>query len=302
MRPHPSPTVSAGPNSASTQLYPWLFVALWSTGFIGAKYGLPDAEPLTFLTIRYTLVLFLMGAIVLWTRAPWPPLGRAWGHIAISGLLVHGVYLGGVFTAIGHGLPAGITALVVGLQPLLTALGAGLFLGERVRATQWLGLALGLLGVGLVLAHKVAAGLSNAALLMMLLPALLALLGITAGTLYQKRFCPGFDLRTGSLIQFLPCLAMTGLAACLSGETLQVHWSGAFVFALSWLVLVLSLGAVSLLNVLIRQGSAIHVASLFYLVPPTTAVFAWALFGETLTGLALLGMAVTVFGVWLARR
>ncbi|MCV2351230.1 DMT family transporter [Paucibacter sp. Y2R2-4] len=297
-----APTSSQKPDLASTRLYPWLFVALWSTGFIGAKYGLPDAEPLTFLTIRYALVLFLMGAIVLWTRAPWPPLGRAWGHIAISGLLVHGVYLGGVFTAIGHGLPAGITALVVGLQPLLTALGAGLFLGERVRATQWLGLALGLLGVGLVLAHKVAAGLSNAALLMMLLPALLALLGITAGTLYQKRFCPGFDLRTGSLIQFLPCLALTGLAAWLSGETLQVHWSGAFVFALSWLVLVLSLGAVSLLNVLIRQGSAIHVASLFYLVPPTTAVFAWALFGETLTGLALLGMAVTVFGVWLARR
>jgi len=302
MRRHLALNFSTGPNSANTQLYPWLFVALWSTGFIGAKYGLPDAEPLTFLTIRYALVLLLMGAIVLWTRAPWPQGRRAWGHIAVSGLLVHGVYLAGVFTAIGHGLPAGITALVVGLQPLLTALGAGLFLGERVRSTQWLGLALGLLGVGLVLAHKVAAGLSNAALLTMLLPAVLALLGITAGTLYQKRFCPGFDLRTGSLIQFLPCLALTGLTAWLSGETLQVHWSGAFVFALSWLVLVLSLGAVSLLNVLIRQGSAIHVASLFYLVPPTTAVFAWALFGETLTGLALLGMTVTVFGVWLARR
>lgn len=284
--------------------YPWLFVALWSTGFIGAKFGLPDAQPLTFLSLRYALVLLLMGAVVLWTRAPWPARGsRAWGHIAVSGLLVHGVYLGGVFTAIGHGLPAGITALLVGLQPLLTALGAGLFLGERVRPAQWLGLGLGLIGVGLVLAHKVAAGLGAEALLAMLLPAFLALLGITAGTLYQKRFCPAFDLRTGSLIQFLPCLLLTGLAAWAGGERLdQVRWTGAFVFALAWLVLVLSLGAVSLLNVLIRQGSAVHVASLFYLVPPTTAVFAWALFGETLHGLALAGMAVAVTGVWLARR
>ena len=287
----------------SPKLYPWLFVALWSTGFIGAKYGLPDAQPLTFLSLRYALVLLLMGAIVLWTRAPWPARGsRAWGHIAVSGLLVHGVYLGGVFMAIGHGLPAGITALLVGLQPLLTALGAGLFLGERVRPAQWLGLLLGLIGVSLVLAHKVAAGLGGAALLAMLLPAFVALLGITAGTLYQKRFCPAFDLRTGSLIQFLPCLPLTLLAAWAGGESLQVHWSGQFVFALGWLVLVLSLGAVSLLNVLIRQGSAVHVASLFYLVPPTTAVFAWALCGETLHGLALAGMGVAVAGVWLARR
>ena len=285
------------------QFYPCLFVALWSTGFIGAKYGLPDAQPLTFLSLRYALVLLLMGAVVLWTRAPWPARGsRAWVHIAVSGLLVHGVYLGGVFTAIAQGLPAGITALLVGLQPLLTALGAGLFLGERVRPAQWLGLALGLIGVGLVLAHKLGSGLATPALQAMLLPAFVALLGITAGTLYQKRFCPAFDLRTGSLIQFLPCLLLTGLAAWAGGESLEVRWSGSFVFALAWLVLVLSLGAVSLLHMLIRQGSAVHVASLFYLVPPTTAVFAWALFGETLHGLALAGMVVAVTGVWLARR
>ncbi|WP_271008089.1 DMT family transporter [Paucibacter sp. B51] len=285
------------------QFYPCLFVALWSTGFIGAKYGLPDAQPLTFLSLRYVLVLLLMGAVVLWTRAPWPARGsRAWMHIAVSGLLVHGVYLGGVFTAIAQGLPAGITALLVGLQPLLTALGAGLFLGERVRPAQWLGLALGLIGVGLVLAHKLGSGLATPALQAMLLPAFVALLGITAGTLYQKRFCPAFDLRTGSLIQFLPCLLLTALAAWAGGESLEVRWSGSFVFALAWLVLVLSLGAVSLLHMLIRQGSAVHVASLFYLVPPTTAVFAWALFGETLHGLALAGMVVAVTGVWLARR
>ena len=280
---------------------PVLFVALWSTGFIGAKFGLPDAEPLTFLSLRYAIALVLMGALAWATRAPWPRTGQEWLHIGVSGLLVHAVYLGGVFMAIGHGLPAGVAALVVGLQPVLTALGAGLVLGERVRPTQWLGLALGFVGVALVVAHKVMASLGGEALIRMLLPAVVALLGITAGTLYQKRFCRAFDLRTGSVIQFLPCLFATLLVASQT-ETLQVRWTGSFVFALAWLVLVLSLGAVSLLNVLIRSGSAVNVASLFYLTPPTTALIASALFGETLTGLALLGMGVTVFGVWLARK
>jgi drug/metabolite transporter (DMT)-like permease len=278
-----------------------LFVALWSTGFIGAKFGLPDAQPLTFLSLRYAIVLVLMGALAWATRAPWPRTAREWLHIGVSGLLVHAVYLGGVFIAIGKGLPAGVAALVVGLQPVLTALGAGAWLGERVRPTQWLGLVLGFVGVGLVVAHKVGAGASGDVLLSMLLPVVVALLAITAGTLYQKRYCQSFDLRTGSVIQFLPSLLATLLVASLT-ETLQIHWTGSFVFALAWLVLVLSLGAVSLLNVLIRNGSAVNVASLFYLVPPCTALVAWALFGETLTGLALLGMALTVFGVWLARK
>lgn len=284
-----------------TQLTPLLFVLLWSTGFIGAKFGLPHAPPLGFLSIRYAAVLVLMGAVALLTRAPWPRTPGAWLHIAVSGLLVHAVYLGGVFTAIGHGLPAGVASLVVGLQPVLTALGAGLFLGERVRRTQWLGLALGFVGVALVVANKVAAQTSTHGLVTMLAPALFALLGITAGTLYQKRFCPAFDLRTGSVIQFLPCLVVTGLLAWLT-ETRPVEWTASFVFALAWLVLVLSLGAVSLLNVLISRGSAVNVASLFYLTPPATALIAWALFGETLGGLALLGMGLAVFGVWLARR
>lgn len=289
------------PPSPYVAFYPLLFVVLWSTGFIGAKFGLPDAEPLTFLTLRYIAVLVLMGAIAGFTRAPWPRTPLAWLHIGISGLLVHAVYLGGVFTAISHGLPAGVASLVVGLQPVLTALGAGIFLNERVRPTQWAGLALGFAGVGLVVAHKVAASASGLALYAMLMPAVLALLGITAGTLYQKRFCHAFDLRTGSVIQFLPCLAVTALVASQT-ETMQVHWTANFIFALGWLVLVLSLGAVSLLNVLIRRGSAVNVASLFYLTPPTTAIIAWALFGETLTGLALVGMGLTVFGVWLARK
>jgi drug/metabolite transporter (DMT)-like permease len=242
-----------------------------------------------------------MGAITVVMRAPWPRTALEWLHIGISGLLVHAVYLGGVFTAIHHGLPAGVAALVVGLQPLLTALGAGVLLGERVRARQWVGLVLGFAGVGLVVAHKVVVGASGGTLFAMLLPAVIALLGITAGTLYQKRFCHSFDLRTGSVIQFLPSLAVTGLIASQT-ETMQIHWTGSFVFALGWLVLVLSLGAVSLLNVLIRRGSAVNVASLFYLTPPTTALIAWALFNETLTGLALVGMVLAVFGVWQARK
>ena len=293
-------SAQAAPPRFLASVAPLLFVVLWSTGFIGAKLGLPDCEPLTLLSLRYAAVLVLMGALALATRAPWPATRSQWLHIGVSGLLIHAVYLGGVFSAIRLGLPAGVTALVVGLQPVLTALGAGLFLGERVRATQWAGLALGLGGVVLVVAHKVAATGGPTAVAL-LAPAAIALVGITAGTLYQKRFCPGFDLRTGSVIQFLPSLVATGLVAW-GTETMVVRWTPTFVFALGWLVLVLSLGAVSLLNMLIRSGSAVNVASLFYLTPPVTALIAWAMFGETLTGLALVGMGVTVFGVWLARK
>ncbi|MEO7108103.1 MAG: DMT family transporter [Rhodoferax sp.] len=296
MQSNPAPV-----RASLTALYPLLFVALWSTGFIGAKFGLPFAGPLTFLSLRYAIVLVLMGALAVYMRAPWPRTAQEWLHIAVTGVLVHGVYLGGVFISISHGLPAGVTAIVVGLQPVLTALGAGVLLGERVRPTQWIGLALGFVGVALVVAHKVTAGAGGGLLLNLLLPALVALVAITGGTLYQKRFCPSFDLRTGSVIQFLPTLALTGLAA-MATETMAVQWTPSFVFALGWLVLVLSLGAVTLLNVLIRSGSAVNVASLFYLVPPTTALIAWAVFGETFTGLALLGMVLTVLGVWLARK
>ncbi len=280
------------------KIAPFLFVFLWSTGFIGAKYGLPHADALSFLLVRYFLVIGLMTALALATRAPWPNDPRRWFHIGVSGVLVHAFYLGGVFVAIGYGLPAGITALVVGMQPLLTAFGAGMFLGEKVTPRQWGGLALGLVGVFLVLSGKIAA---DAPLGAMLIPAVVALLAITAGTLYQKKFCPSFDLRTGSVIQFLPTAAITALAIALFGE-FRIDWAPQFVFALGWLVLVLSLGAISLLNLLIRSGSAVNVASLFYLTPPTTAIIAWLLFGETLSGPALAGMVLAVGGVWLARK
>ena len=280
------------------RFYPFLFVFLWSTGFIGAKYGLPYAEPLSFLLTRYGFVISLMTVIALATRAPWPKVPMQWVHIGVSGLLVHAVYLGGVFVAIKHGLPAGVTALVVGMQPLLTAFGAGWLLGEKVDGRQWAGLALGFVGVAMVVSGKFG---EAAALGPMLTPAIVALLGITAGTLYQKRFCAKFDLRSGSVIQFVPTAIATAIAVALF-EDYRIEWTGQFSFALGWLVLVLSIGAISLLNLLIRSGSAVNVASLFYLTSPMTAVIAFVIFGENLTLTATIGMLLAVSGVYLVAR
>ena len=277
---------------------PALFVVLWSTGFIGARLGLPHAGPLTFLALRFGLAAGLLVLVALATRAPWPSRPAELGHYAVAGLLVHGVYLGGVFVGISLGVEAGVSALIVGLQPLLVAALAGVFLGERVARPQWAGLGLGLLGVALVLARKLGQGPGDA---LGGLACVAALFGITAGTLYQKRHCAGMDLRTGSVVQF----AAAGLATAplaLLFEDNRVSWEGGFVFALLWLVLVLSLGAVSLLYVLIRRGAAARVASLFFLVPPCTALIAWPLFGEALGPVALVGMALTAAGVALASR
>ena len=283
--------------AALTRFAPLLFVLLWATGFIGAKLGLPHAEPLSFLLIRYLLVLGLMTVVALATRAAWPRDARQWFHIGVSGMLVHGIYLGGVYVAIARGLPAGVTSLVVGIQPLLTAVGAGWLLREAVLARQWVGLVLGFVGVAMVVSGKVGSGFGLDALW----PALAALAGITAGTLYQKRFCASFDWRTGSIAQFLPTMVLTAIAVSLT-EDFRVSWTGEFIFAMAWLVLVLSVGAISLLNWLIRHGSAVNIASLFYLVPPCTALMAWALFDERLAGMALVGMALAVWGVYLARK
>ena len=223
--------------------FPLLFVVLWSTGFIGARLGLPHSEPLTFLFVRYLLVVALLLVLAVLSKAPWPARGTDWFHIGVAGLLIHGIYLGGVFMAISIGLPAGVAALVVGLQPLLVAVGAGLFLRETVVRRQWLGLVLGLAGVALVLANKLGTGFE----LQALLPCVISLLSITCGNLYQKRFCPQFDWRTGAIAQFVPTVLLTGIAAALT-ETLRIDWVPEMVFAMGWLVLVLSLGAVSLLN------------------------------------------------------
>jgi drug/metabolite transporter (DMT)-like permease len=280
-----------------SRAFPLVFVLLWSTGFIGARLGLPHTEPLTFLLIRYIAVIGCMTLVALATRAPWPTTPKARFHNGFAGQLLHGVYLGGVFIAISKGLPAGVTSLVVGVQPLLTAVGAGWLLQETVLKRQWLGLLLGLAGVGLVVFGKFGSGFGINALW----PAIAALLGITAGTLYQKRFCPPFDWRTGAIAQFLPTAVVTLVLAWLT-ESFRVEWTGEFVFALGWLVLVLSIGAISLLNWLIRHSDAVNIASLFYLVPPCTALVAWLLFDEAFTGVALVGMALTVWGVYLARK
>ncbi|MES2772378.1 MAG: DMT family transporter [Pseudomonadota bacterium] len=282
-----------------TAYAPFLFVFLWSTGFVGAKLGLPYADALTFLLVRYLLVIALMGLLVFCTRAPWPSDPWQFLHIGVSGVLVHAVYLGGVFLSLKHGLPAGITALLVGMQPLLTACGVGWWLGEKVSSKQRWGLFFGFIGVVFVLAHKISE-VDLRTLGALLIPAIVALCAMTVGTLYQKRFCPSFDLRTGSIIQFVPSALLTAIAAAAS-EEMHIEWSPAFIFSLSWVVLVLSFGAISLLNLLIRQGSAVKVASLFYLTPPATALIAWMVFGETLNTLALLGMALAVYGVYLAR-
>lgn len=277
-------------------LAPGLFVFLWSTGFIGAKFGLPYAAPLSFLLVRYLLVIGLMLILAWLTRAPWPKGGRLWLRIGVSGLLVHAVYLGGVYLSIANGLPVGVTSIIVGLQPLLTAVGAAALLSERIVARQWLGLVLGLCGTLLVVSARVHGGFG----LVGLPAAFGALFGITAGTLYQKRFCPSFDYRTGAVIQFVPAAAVTGLAL-LCYEDFRVEWNTQFILALSWLCIVLSLGAMGLLNFLIRTGTATNVASLFYLVPPCTAVIAWLAFDEALSDLMLLGMALAVSGVYLSR-
>jgi drug/metabolite transporter (DMT)-like permease len=277
---------------------PALFVVLWSTGFIGARLGLPHAGPLTLLALRYGLAAGLLALVALATRAPWPSRPAELGHYAVAGLLVHGVYLGGVFVGISLGVEAGVSALIVGLQPLLTAALAGVLLGERVAPRQWAGLGLGLLGVALVLARKLGQGPGDA---LGSLACVAALLGITIGTLYQKRHGAGMDLRTGSVVQFAAAGLATAPLALLFEDT-RVAWNGEFVFALLWLVLALSLGAVSLLYALIRRGAASRVASLFFLVPPCTALIAWPLFGETLGPVALLGMALTAAGVALASR
>jgi drug/metabolite transporter (DMT)-like permease len=273
---------------------PAIFVVLWASGFIGAKFGLAYAEPLTFLALRMIALVVLLGAVVLFTRPKWPE-GAGMMHSALTGLMVHGLYLGGVFVAIENGLSAGLIALVVSLQPVLTSTIANRWLGERVLPRQWLGLALGLVGVYLIVRENIAAGETRP---LAWLAATLALLGISVGTLYQKRFGGGIDMRTGMLVQYAAAGVLFVIGAVLF-EHRMVEWTPQFIFALAWLVFVLSFGAIWLLYFLIRRSAATRVVSLFYLTPPLTALMAYFLFGERLPPLSLLGMAICVAGVFL---
>jgi drug/metabolite transporter (DMT)-like permease len=295
MKPDMPTTTTAVPSGSWLSPIPIFFVFLWSTGFIIAKFGLPYAPPLTFLVIRCVgAVLFLIPLVLIW-KAPWPR-GSVL-HIAVAGLLLQAGYLGGVWCAIKIGMPAGLSALIVGMQPVLTAVAAPL-IGERVLPKQWLGLGLGLLGVALVVAAKIdMVGLSATAILF----CVFALCSITAGTMYQRRFCPRFDLRTGTLIQFSASAAvLLPLAILFEGFDLHlthVTWSPQFIGALLWSICGLSIGAIFLLFKLIQRSDATQVTSLLYLTPPTTAIMAWIMFGEVFNLLGILGMVVAVAGV-----
>lgn len=278
--------------------FPVIFVLLWSTGFIGARYAMPHAEPFTFLAMRYALALAVLAIVVLATSSPFPG-WRPAGHAMIAGSLIHGVYLGGVFFAVRHGLNAGIAALIVGLQPVLTTILASVFLGERVKPRHLLGLALGLVGVALVILPKLQAGGEYRVLT--LAPVFLSALAISVGTVWQKRFVGGVDLRIGTTFQYLGALLPTLILAWLT-ETMKVDWTGELLFALVWLVFVLSIGAVFLMLFLIREGAVSSVASLMYLVPGVTAVEAFLLFGETLSPIQLVGMVLAGVGVAAATR
>ncbi|HEX4330138.1 MAG TPA: DMT family transporter [Burkholderiales bacterium] len=287
---------SAAPPSLALRAMPAVFVLLWATGFIGAKLGLPYAPPLKFLLWRYLVVVALMAPLAWLTRAPWPRGIRIW-HVAVAGVLMQAGYLGGVFVGISLHMPAGLSSLIVGMQPLLTGV-IGVFAGERLRARQWAGLGLGFAGVVLVVSNKV--GLSGFGWEAVACTST-ALVSITLGTLYQRKYCGGEDLRTQSVVQFAAA-ALVLLPLSLAFETREVVWNGPFVFALLWLVFVLSFGATSLLMLLLRKGAATLVSSLMYLVPPVTALIAYALFDEHLGLLAILGMAVAAVGVALVVR
>lgn len=275
---------------------PLVFVLLWSTGFIGARFGLPWIEPFTFLALRFLLVLLLLGGIKVLARQPWPHDAAGFAHSAVVGLLLHGGYLGGVFFAIDRGMPAGLTSLIVSLQPILTALIARRTLGEQVTLRQWAGLCAGLLGVGLVVAEKLV--VSGAAYLTPATVAavVIALFSTTGGTLYQKRFGSGLPLLGGTWIQYLAAFTLLSVLA-FGFEQRTITWQPQLLFALMWLVLLLSIGAILILMFLIRSRSASRVSSLFYLVPPATALEAWLLFGERFGLLSLAGLITASIGV-----
>ncbi len=279
---------------------PSLFVVLWSTGYISARLGLPYAEAGTFLMMRFALAAIFMVALVVVSRAPLPTSFREWAHCAVVGALVHGLYLYGGFASIQEGLTPTTIAVVVGMQPVITAVLIGPILGEAVNIRQWGGFFLGTVGVVLVIVANFASiGFGSGAPAVFL--SLLCVLSISVGTLYQKRFCASVDLRSGTMIQLImAAVMMWGISSWL--ETGHVEWTGTFVFALMWSVLVLSVGAYTLLWWLVRRKAATNVVSLFFLMPPVTAVFDWLLFDQKVSLITLMGIAIAVAGIAIVIR
>lgn len=271
---------------------PALFVVLWSTGFIATKYVLRGAQPFTYLALRMAIVVGLMAIIAAIVRPRWPDRSGVI-HSLVAGLLVHGFYLGGTAVAIAHSIPAGLSALIPGLQPILTSTLANRWLGERVTPLQWIGLCLGLAGVVLILHDRPMTGDAGWGWL----ASGVSLVSITVGTLYQRRFCNGIDWRAGNVVQYIGVTVLFGMAA-LAFENNDVRWSPEFALALAWLTVVLSIGTIGLLYWLIRHSAATSVASLFYLVPAVTALMAFVLFGERLDAIAIAGMAACAVAVF----
>lgn len=276
-----------------------LFVLIWATGFIVAGIVAGHAEPLTFLTARYVFGIAVFALLSLAARVPWPREARAWANALVAGMLIHGIYLGGVFWSVSRGLPPGLTALVTGLHPLLTAMLALPLLGERLNGRQWTGIAVGVAGVALIVLPK--AGPVGGAPLAGLAAALVATLAFTLGTIWQKRSKPAMDLRVNATIQFVGALVLTAPVTALT-ETWRFDASPALWGALAWAVLGLSVGGISILLVLLRRGAASKVAPLLYLSPPVAAGMSLALFGEPITLVQAIGMVLAVGGAFAARN
>lgn len=291
---------STGRDGALVRAMPVVFVLIWSTGFIVARYGMPYAPPFKFLALRYGLSILCFLAWIGLARVRWPSDGRQWLHLAVTGVLMHALYLGGVWAAVKAGMGSGLSALIVGLQPVLTAIWLS-STGARVGKRQWLGLAFGFAGLVLVVSRKFGQGdSSDHADLVSLSCAAAALLSITVGTLYQKRFVAPCDVRTASVVQLVAALLVTLPLALLESEA--TRWNAELAGAMAWSVLALTLGGSSLLYLLIQRGAATAVTSLLYLVPPCTALMAWLLFAEPITATTLVGTALTAFGVSLVVR
>jgi drug/metabolite transporter (DMT)-like permease len=293
-----SPTGTDASQAALVRAMPAVFVLIWSTGFVVARFGMPHAPPLGFLALRYALSVLAFGIWIGIARPQWPRNRAQWMHLAVTGALLHAGYLGGVWSAVKEGISAGTVALIVGLQPLLTAVWVSLTGSEHhVSGRQWTGLALGLAGLLLVVWRKLGIGEVTAFNLAL---SLFALLAITTGTLYQKRFVAPCDVRTANTVQLLAAFGVTLPLALFENESIRLHPE--FIGAMAWSVLALTLGGSSLLYLLIQRGAATQVTSLLYLVPPCTALMAWVLFGEELGATVIAGLVLTALGVWLVVR
>ena len=289
--------MTARNDRALIRAMPVVFVLIWSTGFIVARYGMPHAPPMKFLAVRYALSIVCFLPWIVLAGVAWPRSRAQWLHLGVTGVLMHAVYLGGVWAAVKAGMGSGLSALIVGLQPVLTAIWLSAT-GGRVTSRQWIGLVLGFVGLVMVVSRKFGQGAEANWLNMSF--AIAALLSITLGTLYQKRFVAPCDVRSANVVQLGAALLLTLPLAML--ETEAMRWNDELRLAMAWSVLALTLGGSSLLYMLIQRGAATSVTSLMYLVPPTTALMAWLLFAEPISALTLTGTALTAVGVALVVR